>query len=234
MADIVPQFRLRMRLNREVEVKRIVLIITIIFLVLAPAYSAYEIQRTKEFTLMAGYETVLYLEIDEIPAQSNQYIAGMPFNIEDFQVQAGTTEHGREIATWNMLSNTPEFGLKIWGEPMYHVDDTEKKNPLNYVLNIQYMLGYYLENGSLGNSESKWLEFDSTDGIATEGDAELIDLLGGVSTSAGTFIGSLGGSIFFEFTPATSQEIMNDMDVDEKFPEGEYTATVTFKLEVTQ
>ena len=159
--------------------KKILLIALIILGLSAPAYSDYVSARTKEFTLMAGYAEVLYLEIDEIPAQSNQYIAGMPFNIEDYQVQANETEHGREIATWNLLTNTSEFDLKIWGTPMTYVGEQENKTDLHYYLNIQYVLGYYLPGGSISSSESTWHE--GIDPAAfTEANPKVIDMLKGI------------------------------------------------------
>ena len=203
--------------------KRIVLIITIIFLVLAPAYSAYEIQRTKEFTLMAGYETVLYLEIDEIPAQSNQYIAGMPFNIEDSIVQFSNGGRGRTIAYFSVMSNTNcKIGVKA--ENLEWQDGPEDSSAgsvssaaLSYILNFDYNVSYTTADGSIEYSPND-TGFIVHSGQSCEG----ASLYTGQIPS-NTYLSISDGRISFMFDSETSDRIRNNPD---SVPAGIYTGTV--------
>lgn len=210
--------------------KRFLLIMIIIF-TSSFIYSAYKSEMTKDFTLQAGYDTVMSVGITEIASQTNQYVSGMPFNIEEYQVRADATEHGREIATWNLLSNTSNFNLVISGEPMYWEGDTKKESPLNYNLNIQYVLGYYLPDGSISNNTTRWLTYCNEDGEV------IIDLLEGLQIADNSFIGNIDGGIFFEFTPKSSDDIARDMgksEAESTYKPGNYTATVTFALETKE
>lgn len=212
--------------------KKIVVLIILFILVESFLCAEYVSEdMTKDFTLQAGYGTVLQIEMEEIPAQTNLYVAGMPFNIEDFQVQYAETEHGREIATWRLLSNTTDFRLSITGEPLYWTgDSTKQTGVLDFILNIQYVLGYYLPDGSISSNNVRWIEYRTEDEQPF-----VVNLLEGVQVAKDTFIGSVNGSVFFEFTPSSSQSILNDMentDAESTYPPGNYVADVIFKLEV--
>ena len=93
--------------------RKMVLSILAIILILLPL-SAVQTQMvtSRPLELQAAYGEVTALSITRIAAQSEMYMIGMPFDIEDNFVQYGATEQGREIAKWSILSNT-KFKIQI-------------------------------------------------------------------------------------------------------------------------
>ena len=82
------------------------LVIFLLLLSFSSFGKEYSLEMTRRFSLQAGFDSAMDISITPIAAQSQSYIAGMPFSIEDGQVQYQNTSQGREIARWNVLSNT--------------------------------------------------------------------------------------------------------------------------------
>lgn len=211
--------------------KRSVLIILVFLLALSliPAKS-----RTKSFGIQGGYGDVTEIIVEPIPSQTQAYLMGMPFNIEDRQVQYGATESGRLIANWSMLTNIPgEIKLTVSAGKLLHT--TMKSTPLDYELRFFYRLGYYAPNDDLiDTGDSAVLVYSTADG-----ESATFSLFSSEVKDA-SYIGSIDGSIYFMFTQESSAMIRpedgtaNYQEVGDEpfFPGGAYRAEVTLKLEV--
>ena len=69
------------------------LLFLILFILLSSTLSAaYKGEMTRHFDLQAGYESASSITVTPIPAQSQSYIAGMPFSIED-EIVTGESYH---------------------------------------------------------------------------------------------------------------------------------------------
>ena len=166
--------------------------------------------------LQGGYGAVLNVEVETLKAQSNEYMAGMPFNIADRSVQPSSS--GRAIAEWSVLANSG-FNIRINAAPLKHI--SEPHEPLNYDLTFQYELGYV----AFGEEVKKVgeIEVSSTNHTATIEEQVPYSLMQDASYDSGYLIGSVDGMIFFTFVDGT--EITDDL------PVGEYTARVDILIE---
>ena len=214
------------------------MIIFIVVLFASSALSAEKV-RTKSFAIQGGYGEVVDIEVDAIPSQTQAYLVGMPFNIEDRQVQYGRTDYGRMIANWNMITNIPEnVKLTVKAEPLIH--ESGDSTPLDYQLSLFYNLYYYNSEGeivSLGAADPLVFSSDNHDS------PEKQVLFEETNVKEGSYIGVVGGSIYFMFTETSSQMLEVDENgqtppyskqdgKDFYFPGGNYYADVTFTLEV--
>lgn len=216
--------------------KKTPLILSLV-LVLANINAAYVSEMTRHFDLQAGYESASAIHITPIPAQSQSYIAGMPFSIED-PIVTGESDIGREIATWTLLSNV-DFNIVVspgkddgkmypidraTGEPYKNEDGKYTYKGLDYTLTFRYQLGYVHEGGEYNAPISRFI-YHSSEGHTvfnriTEGYKE--------DNEENTFIGTANGSIFFKFDDTSSTRIKTDPD---SLPAGDYMAYVTITLE---
>ena len=98
--------------------KRIITFLITCFISLG-LFAAYQHEISKPIQLQAGYDAVAFIEVEEVSSQSQAYIQGMPFNIEESYVQYGATEDGRLIAHWSMISNS-QVKIRVTAEPMHH------------------------------------------------------------------------------------------------------------------
>lgn len=191
----------------------------ILISILSSAYSVTT--KTDGFMIQAGYGSVCMIDVEEIPAQSASYIAGMPFNIEEDIVQYGMTDYGRRIANISLLSNTP-FSISVSGNPMQNVDTSKQATEeLHYILTIQYLLGYY-ENGYINDGAEDYYRFYSRQGTEAEWNLN-------VTSDPETFLGTVDGNIYFMFDEETSDFIRNESD-DVNLPVGNYEASVTITI----
>ena len=215
--------------------KRYLLILVSLSMLSAVISAAYREELTKPFTIQAGYQSAMDISVTPIAAQTQSYLAGMPFDIESQQVWYGYTEHGREIANWSILSNTG-FDLRIKADPMYPVEDdgvTKKAGytgeGLDYILELQYIIGYPVESGEV-ESVSGSISCSSADG-----EVVFENISSGYATGDSDdphFIGSVDGSIFFIFDENSSDRIIaaaEDFD-NADVPAGRYGAQVVFTM----
>lgn len=222
----------------------IIFIISIVLSLEVPAVDPYS--RTKSFDIQGAFGDVVEIIVDPIPSQTQAYLMGMPFNIEDNQVQYGATESGRLIANWSFISNLPNVSLRIDGEPLAYKNNPSLSTPLDYELRLFYRIGFYNENGDLvdiGNGTPiVYSTNDEVDGNY-EGIEETYELFAR-NIQDGTYIGSLNGTIYFMFTEESSEMLKpadgsrppyeNLGDGRAFFPGGEYVATVTLTLEANE
>lgn len=210
-------------------------LIILLILVLANVNAAYVHETTRHFDLQAGYGATSSINITPIPAQSQSYVVGMPFSIED-QLVTDKSGVGREIATFTLLSNV-DFNIIIGpaephdgkmrhvdenGEPAKKEDGTYEHEGLDYILTFRYLLGYVGDGNSQSSRESEFT-YESRNGT------EIIsDLTIGYTGEENDFIGTANGAIFFRFDDKSSDMIE---DPNNTLPAGDYMAHVKITLE---
>ena len=232
--------------------KRFVCIL-ILFLLSVTLYAE---TKTSVIELQGAYGVALNMNITPIAAQTESFISGMPFNIEEEFVKYQPNSDGRAIATWNVLSNT-KFDIYIKADnmvPVLEPDSTYTPEvPLSYILTFSYNLSYPDLTGFDG-AGSFWLtsgvnnSFGSTAASTTEitvvEDIEYGESLSGTFYKINLFnsdsfndefegfTGSVDGRIFFKFTEDATKAIEGDNDPSNYvYPVGDYTASVTFFVE---
>lgn len=197
--------------------KRFLLVCSILIAAVLSVFAAtYSSDLSRAIQLQGAYREVVSLDFEEIAAQTQAYLIGMPFNIQDQTVQSSAGE-GRVISRWNIITNTP-FTLRLSSEGMFHEDDpVDTENRLHFNLKFSYNLAYYI-NGEEHSSESSF-SYDS--GAIKEG----ISLVpGDVQPDSDAFIGSVDGLVYFKFS--TSSDAIDS----DTYPPGKYYADV--KVEV--
>lgn len=184
------------------------------FILLPITLFAVKDPTTKSFDIQGVYGTTLSLSVDPISAQVSSYIAGMPFNILDAQVNPEQVSGGRQIARWSAASNTL-FTIKVLAEHMYHVDDEgSKEHPLEYVLTIKYDV-----------SVSDQVYEDQVFSVMSGTGEHEFNLANNLSSVGDGFVGILNGGIFFRFTDG-GWNVARSEDA----PDGEYKANVVISL----
>ena len=180
---------------------------------------------TRPIALQAGFDKVLSVNVTRIPSQSETYLQGMPFNIEDPQVEYNASEdaNGRRIANWSVLANTP-FTLSFVLEPLTAVNDSNSTLP--YILTFEYELAYGLNRNDylkgkfsldMGSAESPTTTFNN------------VNITEGVTSAEGSFLGTLDGGVYFMFTEESTKAIADD-DNGADYPFGSYKANVTITI----
>lgn len=234
----------------------------LIFLMLLHVISSaiFADTRTATIELQGAYGTALNMTITPIAAQTESYLAGMPFNIEEDYVQYMANSDGRVIANWNVLSNDI-FKIYIKADNMVYADETPNtpynpKTPLSYYLTFTYNLAYptaeaFDGNGSFYLTSGEIMQYGASDNntIISITDKEYVtsignqtasfyeidlfgDAFGHVQEGAG-FTGSVEGRISFKFTNSASKALLgiDTIDTRDQYPAGNYTANVTFFVE---
>ena len=216
--------------------KRIITFLITCFISLG-LFAAYQHEISKPIQLQAGYDAVAFIEVEEVSSQSQAYIQGMPFNIEESYVQYGATEDGRLIAHWSMISNS-QVKIRITAEPMHH--ETKSSLMLPYKLLFTYSIGYTDDDGN--NQVVRGEEFEAYSlsapvneetgyyGNVTEFNPTPNIIFG---DSTDTYVGNLDGSIYFQFTEDASALINSEQNYNHdtaNIPVGNYVATVKVEL----
>lgn len=179
--------------------------------------ATYNSELSRAIQLQGAYGDVVSVEFDEIAAQTQSYLIGMPFNIQDQTVQssAGT---GRVIARWSILTNTDfSLNLSIDETKLHH--ENGSKPYLDFVLTFTYNLAYYVR----GESASKRGSFDFK---TTESPKEVSIIPEGTIPDTGSFTGSVEGLISFKF-----DESVEGTAIDAA-PVGNYVADVKMQVVV--
>ncbi len=194
--------------------------------ILVFAFSASSKSMTKSFQIQGFCDDIVTVVMEAIPAQTQNYRIGMPFNIEDTQVQ-NDQKDGRKIGEWSVGANSP-FILEFQPGYLTHVDGTSK--PLPYILTYSYTLAgtdhSIKENSFSINTAMHSVEFSSSGGSGSYdagADIYSIDILGNSSIDTGSYAGILNGNIYFKFPTTISRDALaNNTD----YPPGEYSAEV--------
>lgn len=224
------------------DMKKIITLIIVLIFSISVLSAQYVKQLSKPLELQAGYDTVAFIKVDEISAQSQAYLQGMPFNIEESYVAYGATENGRQIANWSMISNT-NIKLRITAEPMHHVSAYSLYLP--YTLYFTYEIGY---TDSAGNSQTSGSRHFSitTSGSPTSEDNPTVNIteispMEGLSINSSSsdqnteyyYVGSLNGGIYFQFTEWSTERIADPANKginSQNLPSGNYQAIVTIEM----
>lgn len=196
--------------------------------------------QTKRLGVQAGVDETLYVSMVPIAAQSQAFIMGMPFSVDDSLVSYDYTRNGRQIAMWSLLTNT-EFEISVDADVLEHVDSDKAGETevvkLPYYLCFEYALSYFPVNStepishqdafvirSEGSSSTSKPEayrsynvYESYDG--TDSDTNTFSILPNADYTS--FIGTLEGSVFFKFA--------KDADPGNA-KGGDYTANVTLTV----
>ena len=202
---------------------RINSLIVVMFLILISPLSARN--ETRAINLQGAYGDVAEVYIEAVPAQSQMYVSGMPFSIEDSTVQpSATSTGGRYIADWSFITNT-NVNLYIRGEYLTSVNPTPEGEyaKLPYKLKFDYELAYVDNNGS--SSESATFSYSNGAGETYY----KYEIIPGIANQSDLFLGSLDGSVYFEFL----KKVDNNIPYDE-LPVGDYEADVYVVLEAAE
>ena len=222
----------------------VLLILLLSFSLFSSADSIHEF--TRSFTIQAGRSEFSTLVITPISSQTENYRIGMPFNIEDVQVQSTNQTTGRTIAEWSLISNT-EFDILIDAKPMKYIGSEGSSPDIPYMLTFdcdlslasggQENISFYFDMGEAGESDNCGISHGDTQIDAAKALDESkhpgaksfeFDILSGLSSGladGGAFLGSLNGTIDFKFTRITSEELASS-----DYPAGQYEAEVIVTL----
>ncbi len=155
--------------------KRFILLFLIIALITTSLFAvAIKNELTKPLTLQAGYGDVCELYVTPIAAQSQGFMIGMPFNIEDPNVQYSESSlgtdaaeifgsgSGRIIADWHMLLNKA-VQIQVSATPLKpSVDpqDDETTPFLTYSLAFDFTISYTDDNDGVLKSATGYIVYD--------------------------------------------------------------------------
>lgn len=203
--------------------------------------------RTRSFDIQGAYGDVLEIDVEPLAAQTQDYVQGMPFNIEDSLVQYvapnddGTVnqQNGRHIADMSLISNT-DFNIYIRAGKLRSVNKMENSDnyaELDYVLTFDYELAYHTSEGAEPSEVSGKIKYETSNASVSQNGAgsnwRVYDIFN-ASYYTG-FIGALNCPIYFQFTQAASAAITaakeQGIEGYKVLPYGDYTADVYIVLE---
>lgn len=181
--------------------KKVFTLISLIIISSFPCFAVYVSDLSRELQLQGAYGDVIDVEFEEIAAQTQSYLIGMPFNIMDSSVQFSSGS-GRVIARWSILTNTDfEVSFEIDDRKLHLENNTSDTTSLDFILNFTYNLSYYV--GENPESHSGSFEFDTSQ--YDPNNAEKVRIIPeGVVPDTGSFTGSVEGLVYFKF--ADNQE----------------------------
>ena len=156
---------------------------------------------TRPIALQAGFDKVLSVNVTRIPSQSETYLQGMPFNIEE--------------------SFVDYFKL----DPLTAVNDPNSTLP--YILTFEYELAYGLNRNDYLKGK---FSLDMGSAVSPTTTFNNVNITEGVTSTEGSFLGTLDGGVYFMFTKESTEAIAKDKS-GEDYPFGSYKANVTITIE---
>ena len=222
---------------------RKILLTFILFIILSSMFlGAVTPATSKAVKIQGASGSVLHVSITPLSTQSTSFLLGMPFDIEEDLVQYGVMKEGRIIAKWSMVANT-RFNLSVKADLLTSENTYGDKihAELPYIMRVYYSFGYYVSANEI-SSHTGYLLLNNETGLGS-----IVDESGSVeSTVTWTtdkwfkydfmpddiykkgLSGSVDGNITFMFTEQSTKRIS---DYPDTVPAGNYSATVTIKLE---
>ena len=222
---------------------RKILLTFILFIILSSMFlGAVTPATSKAVKIQGASGSVLHVSITPLSTQSTSFLLGMPFDIEEDLVQYGVMKEGRIIAKWSMVANTG-FNLSVKADLLTSENTYGDKihAELPYIMRVYYSFGYYVSANEI-SSHTGYLLLNNETGLGS-----IVDESGSVeSTVTWTtdkwfkydfmpddiykkgLSGSVDGNITFMFTEQSTKRIS---DYPDTVPAGNYSATVTIKLE---
>lgn len=200
----------------------------------------YISEISRPIQLQGAVDEIATVEFNEISAQTQSYLIGMPFSILDQTVQSNAGV-GRVIARWSMLSNTL-FDLKFnVVNYLHHEADTDVKRPLYFILTLTYNLAYYVDSSPL--SATGRIVFNATSTPSVTNVIQIGDRTYSAEQSAddptripvipedvvpdvGSFLGSVEGIVYFRFEAGQEDNI----DSPDYAPAGDYSADIQVEV----
>lgn len=220
--------------------KKMSLFLVLIVLLAVDAFAAtYNSTLTKHIAIQGGYGAVIYVTADPIASQSQGYIMGMPFSIEDRLVQFDYQRYGRQVAQWSMMANSG-YNIKVkapdleWIKNDSYSDITEYQIP--YILTFESQSAYYTFSSTEPFYENKVFAIWSDGALKTAPASHTSDINvpihdsdvpfslfeEGEGVDYGSIVGSADGVIYFK--------LADNADVVEA-PGGDYEAHVQITVE---
>lgn len=196
---------------------RIIAILVVIAVSFPLAVSAVDVAKSIPIHIQAGYGSIASITVTPIAAQSQSYLVGMPFNIEDALVQSTNSGLGRLIADWTLLANV-DFELEIEINALKH---ETKDYYIPYELSFEYQLGYYDANGlQLYSPEEPFKVISTSDANSRTQVFSILDPLNAVT---GAFVGNNTGAVYVKLTEEGSGKVADA-------PVGSYSADVVLTI----
>lgn len=181
--------------------------------------------NTQGLDILAGFGENASIKVFPIASQAQSYLAGMPFNIEESYVAYNSNSSGRLIATWDVIANT-YFEIHVECPDLGHETDMSVKLP--YHLSFEYSLSYSTDGvNNVDEPLSGSLLVRSGVGEQVFRISDLIE-----DVSAGFFIGSVSGNVFFQFDEYMQDGSTLVTEYIKNAPSGNYGATVKLRVQV--
>ena len=222
---------------------RKILLTFILFIILSSMLlGAVTPATSKAVKIQGASGSVLHVSITPLSTQSTSFLLGMPFDIEEDLVQYGVMKEGRIIAKWSMVANTG-FNLSVKADLLTSENTYGDKihAELPYIMRVYYSFGYYVSANEI-SSHTGYLLLNNETGLGS-----IVDESGSVENTVTWttdkwfkydfmpddiykkgLSGSVDGNITFMFTEQSTKRIS---DYPDTVPAGNYSATVTLKLE---
>ena len=222
---------------------RKILLTFILFIILSSMFlGAVTPATSKAVKIQGASGSVLHVSITPLSTQSTSFLLGMPFDIEEDLVQYGVMKEGRIIAKWSMVANT-RFNLSVKADLLTSENTYGNKihAELPYIMRVYYSFGYYVSANEI-SSHTGYLLLNNETGLGS-----IVDESGSVENTVTWttdkwfkydfmpddiykkgLSGSVDGNITFMFTEQSTKRIS---DYPDTVPAGNYSATVTIKLE---